>query len=131
MSIKAKQVKLFLAVGIGGVLGALLRYIIAESVSFISLPIGTTIANLIGCFVLAYAAFHPFFKNKLPPYIFTAFTTGLLGSFTTFSTFIAESVLLLDKSMTWLILYLSIQIFGGVGLCFIGARLAISKEKIV
>ncbi|MGP4040615.1 fluoride efflux transporter FluC [Gracilibacillus sp. D59] len=130
MSMNRKQIKLLLAVGVGGVFGALLRFIIAETLSFISFPVGTTIANLIGCFVLAYATFHPFFKNKLPPYTFTAFTTGLLGSFTTFSTFIAESVLLLDESIAWLVLYLAIQIFGGVGSCFIGAMLAISKEKI-
>ncbi|MFD2657471.1 fluoride efflux transporter FluC [Gracilibacillus thailandensis] len=130
MSMKTKELKVFLAVGIGGIIGALLRYIIAESVSFISFPVGTTIANLMGCFVLAYVTFHPFFKNKLPPAIFTAFTTGLLGSFTTFSTFIAESVLLLDESTAWLILYLAIQILGGVVLSFIGAKLAISKEKI-
>ncbi|WP_228552419.1 fluoride efflux transporter FluC [Gracilibacillus salitolerans] len=128
---KTKELKLFLAVGIGGVLGALPRYIVAESVSFLSFPVGTTIANLIGCFVLAYVTFQPFFKNKLPPYIFTAFTTGLLGSFTTFSTFIAESVLLLNDSIEWLILYFVIQIFGGVGSCFLGAKLAISKEKMV
>lgn len=125
---KAKELKLFFAVGIGGILGALLRYIIAESVSIISFPVGTTIANLMGCFVLAYVTFQPFFKNKLPPAIFTAFTTGLLGSFTTFSTFIAESVLLFEESTAWLILYLPIQILGGVALCFIGAKLAISKE---
>ncbi|WP_208589028.1 fluoride efflux transporter FluC [Gracilibacillus suaedae] len=130
MSMKKKELKLFLAVGIGGVLGALLRYIIAESVSYISFPVGTTIVNLIGCFVLAYVTFHPFFKYKLSPAIFTAFTIGLLGSFTTFSTFIAESVLLFDGSTEWLILYLAIQILGGVGLSIIGAMLAISKEKI-
>lgn len=131
MSMKAKQLKLFVAVGIGGVIGALLRYLIAETISFSNFPVGTTIANLIGCFVLAYVTFHPLIKNKLAPYTFTAFSTGLLGSFTTFSTFIAESLLLMDENVGRMLFYLAIQIFGGIVLCFLGARIAMSKEKIV
>ncbi|MDX8044714.1 CrcB family protein [Gracilibacillus sp. S3-1-1] len=120
--------KIFLAVGIGGMIGATLRYALAQAITFTSFPLATAIENVIGCFVLAYVTFHPFIKGKLSSEVFTAITTGVLGSFTTFSTFIAESVLLLDQ-LEWMFLYLALQTFACIGCCFIGAKLAKRKEK--
>ena len=85
------------AVGIGGAIGALLRYGIAIATSsFITLendfPLGTFIANMIGTFLmgLLYQTFQQSAGHSEPVRLFL--TTGMLGALTTFSTFALEGV---------------------------------------
>lgn len=117
-----------MAVGVGGVIGTLLRYLLSEQVAFLPFPTGTMVVNLLGSFLLAYVTFHPLIKNKLSSASFTAFTTGLLGSFTTFSTLIMDSFLFSENIMV-IASYLGLQIIGGLLFCMVGARLAMTKEK--
>ena len=79
----------FLYVGLGGALGAILRY------SFSFLPIAsnkTIFINIIGAIVIGFVSF--FSKNiKVLDHRLVLFlTTGLCGGFTTFSTFSLETV---------------------------------------
>lgn len=88
----------FLAVAIGGMLGCLLRWWLAMLLNQIypNIPPGTLAANLIGCYIIgiavgfftAYPAFAPEWRLFL--------TTGFCGGLTTFSTFSAEVVILLQ-----------------------------------
>lgn len=87
-----------IAVGGGGFLGALLRYLISGwvTVSFrdIQAPLGIAIVNISGCLLIgACAAFfeiREWSDQHLRLFIFT----GLLGGYTTFSTYIFDSLLL-------------------------------------
>ncbi len=118
-----------LGVLIGGAIGSILRYGVAEWLSFIEFPIGTMAVNLTGCFLLGYWLFHPYIKEKLPSALFTAISTGVIGSFTTFSTLIMEIFMLTQENILSMLWYISIQVVGGVALSYGGTCLARKRSK--
>lgn len=87
-----------LAIGAGAMLGAWLRWALGYwfNPRLPALPLGTLAANLIGGYlvgvVLGWLALHP----AINPFWRLLLVTGFLGSLTTFSTFSAESVALLQ-----------------------------------
>ena len=86
------------AVALGAVLGAWMRWALSYWLNprIEHLPLGTLTSNLIGGYLigLAIAAFaaHP----SVPPFWRLVIVTGFLGGLTTFSTFSAASVLLMQ-----------------------------------
>ena len=91
----------YVLVGAAGMVGALLRYylgILTGDWWHYTFPLGTFLANLIGSFTLAMVTTYFFQMKKFPPVFATAIGTGLIGSFTTFSTFSVETVNLLSHS---------------------------------
>lgn len=90
----------FVAVGAGAVLGAWLRWGLAAWLNPVlpSLPLGTLAANIGGGYLvgIAVAFFH--LNASLSPEWRLAAVTGFLGALTTFSTFSAESVQLLQAA---------------------------------
>ena len=89
----------FLAVGVGAVLGAWLRWGLATWLIpvFPSLPLGTLAANLGGGYLVGFAVAF-FTTSTLSPEWRLVCVTGFLGALTTFSTFSAESVQLLQAA---------------------------------
>lgn len=87
-----------LIIGCGGFVGAILRYAVSGwvySQSGGSFPLGTLLVNLIGSFCLGMVlglADH----FVLHPQVMAFLTFGLLGAFTTFSTFSFESWALIE-----------------------------------
>ena len=82
-----------LFIAIGGSIGALLRFFLSRyigSINISSFPYGTFIVNSIGCFFIGF--FYTIFERIS---VFTDFKgfllIGLLGAFTTFSTYILET----------------------------------------
>ncbi len=90
--------KLFL-VGCGGFVGSVARYVIAGLVQRLTgsftFPYGTLAVNLLGCF--AIGALSGLFESRgvfsEPTRLFLL--VGMLGGFTTFSTFVVETFSLL------------------------------------
>ena len=87
------------AISVGASLGALLRWVLGLNFNALlpSIPLGTLAANLIGgyavgVFVAAFAS-----RPELPPEVRLFAITGFCGGLTTFSTFSAEVVDLLQK----------------------------------
>ena len=104
----------FLYVGLGGALGAILRY------SFYLLPIPynkTIFINILGAIIIGFISY--FTKNiKILDHRLILFlTTGLCGGFTTFSTFSLETVQLIEKNEYFLALLYSL---GTVSLSLVG-----------
>ena len=122
------SIKLYLAVGTGGMFGALARYgisILGKTIH--TFPYATLSVNLIGCFVLSFLLNYPLLKKKLSPEIIAALNVGVIGSFTTFSTFAAETAQLVSSHLFLGIIYLLFSIFGGILFCYFGYKTATGK----
>jgi len=107
----------FAAIGVGAVLGAWLRYGLGLWLNpiFAAVPLGTLAANLIGGYLVgaAVALFH--FNAELSPEVKLFFVTGFLGALTTFSTFSAEVVHLLQNARYgWAAGAASLHLFGSL-----------------
>ena len=78
-------------VGSGGFLGALARYglsrLVHWQVPFATFPYGTLVVNLLGCFVIGVIAGFTESRQLFAPEFRTFALIGVLGAFTTFSTF--------------------------------------------
>lgn len=111
---------IYVWVGVAGAGGALLRYYLGLAVGFWWLglfPLSTFIANMSGSFVLGWFTAYILKFKKFSPRLLTAFGTGLIGSFTTFSTFSVETVHLLEKSHWGAALgYVGLSLFGGLAM---------------
>lgn len=89
----------YITVGIGGVVGALLRYglgLFMKDTYPGIFPLATLLANVIGSFLLTFLTMHVFRLGRLNSRWAAALGTGLIGSFTTFSTFSVETMHLLQ-----------------------------------
>lgn len=83
-----------LAVGIGGALGSLLRWVLGLRLNalFPVMPLGTLAANVIAGYVIGVAgAFFARMPNVAPEWRLFVIT-GIMGGLSTFSTFSAEVV---------------------------------------
>ena len=88
-----------LAVGVGGGIGALARYYIAGWIQAASssFPLGIFVVNISGGLLMGMIVEASALKLNLSPELRTFLTVGILGGYTTFSTFSLDSVLLLQK----------------------------------
>jgi fluoride exporter len=87
------------AVGLGAALGAWLRWGLASwlNPSLEKFPLGTLAANLIGGFLVGVAVAYFIKHPELSPAWRLFVVTGFLGGLTTFSTYSAEVVGLLER----------------------------------
>ncbi len=100
-------------VGLGGFLGAILRYLVSGMAARVAeLPTGTLIVNVIGSTVLSILTF-----SSVPDSTVYLVNIGLLGSFTTFSTFAYETFKLLEEGEN---MYFILNISLNVLLCLVG-----------
>ncbi|OOM76785.1 fluoride efflux transporter CrcB [Clostridium sp. BL-8] len=86
-------------VGIGGCIGAILRYIVTmQSAKMMnsSLPIGTLIVNVVGGFLIGMIAELSMSTDLISPNLKLFLTTGIMGGLTTFSTFSLETITLMS-----------------------------------
>jgi CrcB protein len=90
----------FLLIGIGGFIGAILRYVLGGWVqnSFINFPVGTLFVNVVGSFFLGLIMFLSEYQGLFSEETRVFLTIGVLGAFTTLSTFSYESFRLFDNS---------------------------------
>jgi CrcB protein len=111
------------AVAVGGMLGCLLRWFLALAFNryFPVVPPGTLAANLIGCYVIG-AALAVITANPALPIEWRLFvTTGFCGGLTTFSTFSAEVVMLMQSGrLVWAMGAIAAHLIGSLLMTFAG-----------
>ena len=113
-------------VATGGALGAVLRYILTHisKLFFASSIYGTISVNIMGSFLIGYFITSDFGKNLSENFIKFFLIIGLLGSFTTFSTFSYEVLDLINsKKYITSLTYIFISIFICIIFAYLGTLL--------
>ncbi|MGH4137897.1 fluoride efflux transporter CrcB [Clostridium sp.] len=115
-------------IAIGGMLGAILRYII-KNIHIVSykevIPINTLILNVSGAFLLTLILTLAFEVFELDADIRLGIATGFLGAYTTFSTLCKEAVNLMKQGEYYFsISYVVLSIMMGLAAAYLGVVLA-------
>lgn len=117
----------YIYVMMGGAIGALLRYGVSRlcaGVTFLALPVGTLVVNLAGCLLLGLLTGFAEQHVSLPRGLMLMLTVGLCGAFTTFSTFSAENVRMMENGQVLtVLLYVTLSIVIGFLLFFLGKQI--------
>lgn len=111
------------AIGIGAVLGAWLRYGLGLWLNpwFAAMPLGTLAANLLGGYLVGAAVMVFHINAEMPLELKLFFITGFLGALTTFSTFSAEVVSLIQHGRyAWAMGAAALHLFGSLLLTGLG-----------
>ena len=113
---------LWLIVGFGGFIGAVLRYWVSGWVQsgFVTFPFGTLGVNFIGSLLLALVMYTSEYRGLFGEEARVFLTIGVLGSFTTMSTFSYESIKLLEQDQHILF---GLNLVGTITLCLLAVYL--------
>ncbi len=112
-------------VGAGGFIGSICRYLLAGAVYRIfpnmNFPIGTAVVNILGCFLIGIITGLVEVRNLLNPEMRIFILIGLLGGFTTFSTFGFETFALLREGAVAAVLAnVLVQVIIGISAVWLG-----------
>jgi CrcB protein len=112
-------------IGMGGFVGAVLRFIISTHVQQMNkglfFPLGTLTVNLLGCLIMGFLiqlneSWH-LFSPEIKSFIFI----GMLGSLTTYSTFSNDALnLFIEHRYTASMIYMVTQLIFGLLAVFVG-----------
>jgi len=122
------MIRVALAVAVGGAAGSVMRFLVASWVAG-NWPrhfyLGTFAVNIIGCLLIGLLSGLFLTRTDLPLELRTGLITGVLGGFTTFSSFSLEIMKLMEGGRTPEALgYLALSIMGGLLAAWAGLSLA-------
>ncbi|MCP4581121.1 MAG: fluoride efflux transporter CrcB [candidate division Zixibacteria bacterium] len=113
-----------LIIGLGGFIGAISRYTLSGAVHRImgeSFPYGTLVVNVLGCLLLGGLIYFIEDRAIIGPNLRLFLTIGILGAFTTFSTFGYETFQLMrDGQLGLTLANLGANVFLGVIAVWLG-----------
>ncbi|MEZ5534348.1 MAG: fluoride efflux transporter CrcB [Thiolinea sp.] len=116
---------------LGGAIGALLRFWTANGVHQLfgrSLPYGTLAVNVIGSFLIGILYVYFIQREMLDTPLARGLLVGVLGAFTTFSTFSLDTFYLIEQG-AWLKGVINIVL--NVGLCLLAVWLGVLSAKLI
>jgi CrcB protein len=113
-------------IAFGGAIGAILRYLTAVGINLLmplNFPLGTLVVNILGCFIIGivFASLNqlPNFESTLKPFL----VIGILGGFTTFSSYAMELLQLTQtQQFGKALFYFSLSNFGGFAAAWLGFK---------
>ncbi len=91
-----------LIIGLGGFIGAVMRYSISGWVHRVlgaGMPYGTLAVNVLGSFILGFFLFLAEDRFTISPQWRNFIAIGMMGALTTFSTFSFETLMLLQENL--------------------------------
>lgn len=120
----------FLYIGVGGFIGSVCRYGLSSMLYRVlgdRFPYGTLAVNIIGCFTIGFVM--TLFETRflVQPYLRLFITIGILGGFTTFSTFSYETIEILKGGN---IMMGVLNILGSVIICLAATWLGSVAGKL-
>lgn len=118
-------------IALGGALGAVSRFLLGNAVSQAvgsALPYGTFVVNVIGCFAMGLLMTIIVDRELLPASWRLLLCVGLLGGFTTFSSFAYEGLMLLNEGRLLAVLA---YVGGSVGLGLVAAAAGVLCARAV
>jgi fluoride exporter len=118
-----------LLIGAGGFVGSILRYLVSGYAQQLSksatFPYGTLAVNIIGCFLIGFLSHLADTRGVFTPETHALVFVGLLGGFTTFSTFSNESMNLFRNGETFFALgNAGIHLVLGFGAVWLGRTMS-------
>jgi len=90
-----------LLVFVGGGGGSVLRYLtVLAAVRFVtpSIPVGTLVVNVVGCFFIGFVHTLAMLTARISPDARLFLTTGVMGGLTTYSSFNYEALALIEQA---------------------------------
>jgi fluoride exporter len=118
----------YVAIAIGGTLGCWARYAQSNLVQAVfgrGFPVATLSINVIGSFLMGFLFIVTLERLMIPPSVRVGVLTGVLGGYTTFSTFEMETLLLAENGeFVKAALYVVLSVVIGFAAAFGGAYIA-------
>ena len=118
----------YVAIAIGGTLGCWARYAQSNLVQTVfgrNFPLATLSINVIGSFLMGFLFILTLERLMIPPSVRVGVLTGVLGGYTTFSTFEMETLLLAENGEFFKAgLYVVLSVVIGFVAAFGGAYIA-------
>jgi CrcB protein len=118
------MLKTILIVGSGGFIGSVARYYVSKlnlHVDFFSIPVGTLLVNILGCFIIGFLTGIADKSAILTVEWRMFLMVGICGGFTTFSSFANENLMLLHNGlMLSILLYTGLSILLGFMAVYLG-----------
>ncbi|MBP2172528.1 fluoride efflux transporter CrcB [Methanococcus voltae] len=120
-----------LLIGIGGFLGAVLRYVISGIIPVkFGIPSGTLTVNLIGSLIMGFVLYSCLLVD-IPVEWKILITTGFCGALTTFSTFSYETFSLMDEGYLLKAFYnVFLNVAGCLLMIYVGRQISYSIFNI-
>ncbi len=117
--------RLYVWMAVGGAFGSLLRYLVDRTLAAAPgvFPWGTMTANIAGCFLLGWFTSRIIQRKAWPSMWKAVVGTGVIGAFTTFSTFSVETIQLIENGALLAAgIYVLVSAAGGLVTTGIGYR---------
>ncbi|WP_423067881.1 fluoride efflux transporter CrcB [Devosia sp. CN2-171] len=121
----------YLLVGIGGALGAMLRYGAQVAIGNLpnGFPVSTFLINIVGSVAMGVligllAKFTPQYQNEIRLFV----AVGIFGGFTTFSSFSLDAIVLIERGD---ILQAGVYIVGSVLLSVAGLWMGLTAMRVI
>ena len=121
----------FLAVALGGALGAIARYsvyLVIPAVDTRQFPVATLLVNVLGSFLLGVVYVLMVEKSAISQELRPLVTIGFLSAFTTFSTFALETVMLIQHG-EWL--KTALYVVFSVVFCIFATLIAVAFTRMI
>jgi CrcB protein len=123
-----QRVWTYFAIAVGGTLGCWARYAMTNLVQTVygrDFPYATLSINLLGSFLMGFLFLETLERLTISPVLRTGILTGVLGGYTTFSTFEMETLLLVEQGEpVRAVLYIVLSVGLGFLCAFGGAYIA-------
>lgn len=114
------KVKNILSVAGFAFIGGILRYLL----TIITPGMGVLLANWLGCLLLSFLTYYVIERDLIAGWLNLGLGTGLIGAFTTFSSFTTTTIQLGNNEWRFALVYGLASLIGGFVLALIGYWLA-------